>query len=157
MQGEGFRHPNVCALTVRYGALNVAPNPANDTWMTSSSPKVSLPGAVTLTLSGNGQNFNADKILHRRDEENTFWYYQYIHVEDIKPALGPSTGGTKILVEGRGFRQFTHPNGTVRDVPLFMRFTDFNGSPLGAPIEAQRVTHTDFVLRTPPGPPNSKA
>jgi len=42
--------------------------------LTTVSPKVSIPDAVTLSPSGNGQNYAPDYILHYRDVENTFTY-----------------------------------------------------------------------------------
>lgn len=54
LQGKGFKHPNVCNMKVRYGALEVTPNIFNDTSMQTSSPRVNLPGAVKLATSGNG-------------------------------------------------------------------------------------------------------
>ena len=75
LQGRGFKHPNVCNMKVRYGALEVTPNIFNDTSMQTISPKVNLPGAVKLATSGNGQNYANDIILHFRSVENTFTYY----------------------------------------------------------------------------------
>jgi hypothetical protein len=66
------------------------------------SPRVKVPDAVTLSPSGNGQNFAPDYTLHYRDIENTFTYIQDIFVQDLEPESGPSTGDTKIMVRGYG-------------------------------------------------------
>lgn len=73
--GQGFKHDNVCNLKIRYGALEVTPNIVNNTLVQTVSPQVSVPDAVVLAPSGNGQNYGADRTLHFRDIENTFTYY----------------------------------------------------------------------------------
>ena len=62
----GFSHPNVCNPKVKYGALEVTPELAGSFYKVVS-PKVALPGAVTLFPSGNGQNYGPDLTLHYRD------------------------------------------------------------------------------------------
>ena len=73
--GRGFKHENVCNLKIRYGALEVTPQIVNNTAVKTVSPRVSVPDAVVLSPSGNGQNYGADVTLHHRDPENTFTYY----------------------------------------------------------------------------------
>ena len=60
-------------------------------------------------------------VLHYRDPENTFTYYQDIYVEDYNPKAGPTSGKTKIKVKGLGFNQFKFENGTT-DNPIWVRF-----------------------------------
>jgi hypothetical protein len=67
-----------------------------------------LPDAVTLTPSGNGQNYGSDITLHYRDVENTFTYHQDVFVHLLHPQFGPTSGNTKIEVLGMGFKPFKH-------------------------------------------------
>lgn len=83
--GRGFKHENVCNLKIRYGALEVTPEITNTTMIHTVSPQVSVPDAVVLAPSGNGQNYGADLTLHYRDIENTFTYYQDMFVHDLHP------------------------------------------------------------------------
>ena len=89
------------------------------------SPRVSVPGAVVLSPSGNGQNYGADLSLHYRDVENTFTYYQEMYVHDLHPQSGPTSGRTRVEVTGIGFKQFKTDNGTLRDdIPLYAKFVE---------------------------------
>lgn len=73
--GRGFKHENVCNLKIRYGALETTPEIVSGEKVKTVSPRVSVPDAVVLAPSGNGQNYGADLTLHYRDIENTFTYY----------------------------------------------------------------------------------
>ena len=102
--------------------------------MKTVSPRVSVPDAVVLSPSGNGQNYGADLTLHKRDVENTFTYYQDMYVHDLHPQSGPTSGRTPVEVGGIGFKQFKHDDGRLRDdIPLFAKFIDqATGLDLGA-------------------------
>lgn len=127
--GRGFKHENVCNLKIRYGALEVTPEILDDKKVNTISPRVSVPDAVVLAPSGNGQNYGADLTLHYRDIENTFTYYQSMFVHDLHPQAGPTSGKTRIEVSGIGFKQFKFDNGTIRDdIPLYAKFEDMNGA-----------------------------
>ena len=89
--GRNFNQTNVCNRRVKYGTLEVTPVLVNDTCMEVVSPKVNDPGAVVLFPSGNAQNYAKDWILHFRDIENTYTYYQDMFVHDLHPQSGPTT------------------------------------------------------------------
>jgi len=123
LMGRGYTHDNVCNLKVRYGALEVTPEIVNNTMIKVISPRVSVPDAVVLAPSGNGQNYGADLTLHFRDIENTFTYYQNMFVHDLHPQSGPTSGKTRVEISGIGFKQFKYENGTIRDdIPLYAKF-----------------------------------
>lgn len=102
LTGLNFNHPHVCNPMVKYGALTVKPQIQGDQ-LVIISPKVNVPGAVTLYPSGNGQNYPTDYILHNRNIENTFTFIQDAFVHELTPSTGPSNGGTKVTVRGFGF------------------------------------------------------
>jgi len=85
---------------------------------------VSASGSVTLSPSGNAQNYAKDVILHFRDLENTFTYYQDVFIHDLYPQSGPTTGKTRLVVKGVGLRQFRNDDGSIKDVPIFVKFVD---------------------------------
>lgn len=101
--GKGFTHKNVCNLVLKYGVFEVKPLSVSADSVTCLSPKVLVPGSITIFPSGNGQNFAPDYTIHFRDEQNTFTYTQAMFVEDVTPNSGPSSGGTKLVVRGWGF------------------------------------------------------
>ncbi len=79
---------------------------------------------MTISPSGNGFNFAPDYTVHFRDEENTFTYVQDVFVSYFKPTMGPSIGGTKIVVSGQGFKQLKFENGTLKDAETWVRLVD---------------------------------
>ena len=104
LEGRGFKNPNICNLKVRYGALEVTPDEVyNNTMIKTESPEVSVPDAVVLAASGNGQQYAKDWVYHHRDIENTFTYIQDILVHTLRPQSGPTTGRTRIEISGIGF------------------------------------------------------
>jgi hypothetical protein len=74
--------------------------------MNITSPISKTPVSVVVSIALNGQQFVNDKILHYRDFENTFTYYQDLYISDYGPKAGPTSGKTVIRVRGMGFNQF---------------------------------------------------
>lgn len=71
---------------------------------------------------------------------------------------GPTSGNTKIVVEGYGFKQVKFDNGTYRgDVPIYARFNDMQGNPIGEPKQGQKITNEQFVWYSPPANVGTKA
>ena len=101
--GEGFAQDGVCNLTIRYGSMTQHVQAISDNEIDSTSPAVSVPDAVTISVSLNGQQFIRDNTLHYRDIENTFTYYQDMIVSDFSPKSGPISGKTRLTVPGLGF------------------------------------------------------
>jgi len=79
-----------------------------------------------MSISLNGQQYVNDKILHFRDIENTFTYYQPIFIKDFSPKAGPTSGKTRMKVSGMGFNQLKGDNRTESDDPIWIRFIDYN-------------------------------
>jgi len=141
----------VCNLKIRYGALEVTPTIVNGTVVETVSPQVSVPDAVVLSPSGNGQNYGADLTLHFRDIENTFTYYQDMWVHDLHPQAGPTSGKTRVEVSGIGFKQFKYENGTLRDdIPLYVKFEDLSTrKTIGEVTKVTEIDNDSFVYYTP--------
>ena len=135
------------------------PTLVNDTCMEVVSPRVSAPGAVVLSPSGNAQNYAKDWILHFRDLENTFTYYQDIFVHDLHPQAGPTTGGTRLEVQGIGFKQFKYDNGTLRDdMPVYVKFVDQStGNQIGEIGKISDIQNDAFAWHTPKAKEGTKA
>lgn len=149
--GRGYKHENVCNLKIRYGALETTPEIVNNTVVKTVSPRVSVPDAVVLAPSGNGQNYGADLTLHYRDIENTFTYYQDMFVHDLHPQAGPTTGKTRVEVRGIGFTQFKYDNGTIRyDQPLYAKFVEAQtGKDIGSVTTITEIDNDSFIFYTP--------
>lgn len=135
------------------------PKMFNDTHMEVISPRVSVPDAVVLSPSGNAQNYGKDWTLHYRDLENTFTYYQDIFVHDLHPQAGPTSGKTRLEVQGIGFRQFKYDNGTLReDLPLYIKFVDMNtGKQIGDIGVITEIDNDSFIWYTPKAHEGTKA
>jgi len=157
--GRNFDQRNICDLKVRYGSIEVQPKRFNDTHLQVTSPRVSLPGSVTLSPSGNAQNYAKDWILHHRDVENTFTYYQNMFVYDLHPQAGPTTGKTHLEIQGIGFNQFKHDNGTLRsDQPLYVKFVDqASNNQIGEIGTVKNIDNDAFYWQTPPAREGTKA
>jgi hypothetical protein len=69
-------------------------NETSDTDAFVLSPAVNIPDAVVVAVALNGQQFTKDIILHVKDIENTFEYYQDPTIAGVHPVSGPSIGGT---------------------------------------------------------------
>jgi hypothetical protein len=91
--------------------------------MNITSPISKTPVSVVVSIALNGQQFVNDKILHFRDPENKFTYYQDLYISDYGPKAGPTSGKTAIRVRGMGFNQFKFLNGTEK-VKIYVRFID---------------------------------
>lgn len=61
-------------MTVRYGAIQQKVLNFTNTEMNITAPNATIPDAVVVSVSLNGQQFINDKTLHYRDIENTFTY-----------------------------------------------------------------------------------
>ena len=72
-------------------------------------------------------------------------------VHDLHPQAGPTSGNTRILVSGVGFKQFKYDNGTLRhDVPLFAKFVDAaNGQDIGTVQRIDKIKNDEFPFYTP--------
>ena len=106
-------------MTVRYGTIPQQVTAVSDSEISVSSPSVSVPDAVTVSVSLNGQQFIADKTLHYRDHENTFTYTQDFLITEYAPKGGPISGKTRLRVQGLGIK---------RGQEIWVRFRDASTS-----------------------------
>jgi hypothetical protein len=123
------------------------------------SPRVSVPDDVVLSPSGNAQNYAKDWTLHFRDKENTYTYYQDIFVHDMHPQAGPTSGKTRLEVQGIGFKQFKYDDGRIRDdMPLYVKFVDAStGKQIGDVGLITEIDNDAFVWYTPKAKEGTKA
>lgn len=93
--GSGFNQEGACNKTVRFATWEVKPiNETEDTTIWVKSPAVNIPDAVVVAVALNGQQFTKDIVLHVKDDENTFEYYNPPLVTSFTPRSGPNIGGT---------------------------------------------------------------
>lgn len=93
--GTGFNQEGACNRTIRFATYEVKPiNETLDTTIWVKSPAVKIPDAVVVSVALNGQQFSKDFILHVKDDENTFEYYNDPLVSSFTPHSGPNIGGT---------------------------------------------------------------
>jgi len=76
ISGNGYEDSGICNLTVRFGPTHVTPTNVQKNNVTCLSPVANVPDSVVVSVSGNGQDFTSDVIIHNRDEENTFTYVE---------------------------------------------------------------------------------
>lgn len=122
--GKSLSHPNMCNKKVRFGQQVYEVQSATDTNVVVQTQPVPVPGAVVVTISGNGQQYSDDITLHFRDRANTYEFFQSIIVEDILPNSAKATGHTEIHLTGMLFDQFKNHNGTAKDVDYKCRYRD---------------------------------
>jgi len=80
--------------------------------------------------------------LAKEDDDNGSTYFVPYTIQEIYPSSGPISGGTEVIVQGRGFG-----SSDVGDIPR-CRF----GSPSNyAIVEAEILSYNRLVCRSPPG------
>jgi hypothetical protein len=112
---------------VRFATFEVKPiNDTTDTTIWVKTPKVKIPDAVVVSVALNGQQFSKDIVLHVKDPENTFEFYDDPFVSSYTPRSGPSIGGTRMKVFGYGFTPRKDKEGNVDKTrnKLYVRFVD---------------------------------
>jgi len=91
-------------------------------------------------MSGNGQQYTADRTLHYRDQQNTFEYYQPYAVIRVQPSQASNSGNTPLILDGILFDQFKFDNGTEKRVPILCRFKDGAGNLLDKARKMRRIS-----------------
>ena len=117
-----------------------------------------MPDAVVLAASGNAQQYGADWVLHKRDIENTFTYYQPILVHTLRPQSGPTTGRTRIEISGIGFQQIRTEQGPYRnDISVYVKFKDLDGNDIGNATKITDMDNDIIIWHTPNATEGTKA
>jgi hypothetical protein len=82
VHGSGFNQEGACNKTVRFATFEIKPiHETEDNLITVLSPQVKVADEVVVAVALNGQQFNKDIVLHKRDYENTFSYTNYYYGE----------------------------------------------------------------------------
>lgn len=151
IRGQHFNQSNFCEFVVRYGCKLLPFTLINDTAINVTSFPTSMPGAVVVSVSGNGQQFINDITLHFRDKSNTFEFYQPIFVEWAKPDVVTNGGNSPILLRSIHFDQFKHENGTTRIEPIHCRFVEDTeeGKVIGKEMIMKRVDNERQICTVP--------
>ena len=91
-----------------------------------TSPAVSVPDPVVVSVALNGQQFTRDFILHVKDDANSFEYYSDPFITSFTPKSGPSVGGTRMKISGFGFMPRKDKDGIAdkEKNKMFIRFVD---------------------------------
>lgn len=98
-----------------------------------------------------------DKILHFRDIENTFTYYQNLYISDYGPKAGPTSGKTAIRVRGMGFSQFKYQNGSS-SARIWVRFIDaYTNQTISEETLTYNQNDREFWWKTPAANLDTKA
>ena len=63
--------------------------------------------------------------------------------------MGPSTGGTKVVVSGQGFKQIKFENGTLKDFDTWVRMVDAQGNVKMSSQLLTDLSETRFSFITP--------
>lgn len=90
------------------------------------APSVNITGDTVVAVALNGQQFSKDFILHVKDEENNYMYYDEPYISNFKPKTGPSIGGTRVKINGFGFTPKRDKNGLKdkKKNKVWVRFVD---------------------------------
>ena len=63
--------------------------------------------------------------------------------------MGPSTGGTNIVVNGKGFKQIKFENGTLKNTDTWVRMVDSQGNVTMSPKLLTDLAETKFSFKSP--------
>jgi hypothetical protein len=148
--GKNLNHPNMCNKKIRFGQQVYNPDSATDSNVLVMTQPVSVPGAIVVTMSGNGQQYSDDITLHFRDRPNTYEFFQPVLVEDIMPNIATAGGHTNIHLTGMLFDQFKNHNGTSKELDWKCRFKDGMGNVIGDERNMTRVSDIEYICQTPP-------
>lgn len=101
-------------------------------------------------------------MLHIKDDENTFEYYDEPFVTSYTPKSGPSIGGTAIQLNGFGFTPRKDKDGNVdkNKNKMYIRFVDPSTNEELYPatlVNQDELADDQAIWRTPPLPANTKA
>ncbi len=153
LTGRGFRPVCACNVTVRFGTFQVRPVNFTEDTVFVRTPNVTLPDDVVVSYGVNGQQYNPDITLNKKDVENTFTYYGKPIVTNYHPRKGPSVGGTVIKITGFGFTPYRDNDGNIEKRPVWIRLRRYdNPSIVTPPKEAEYVDNENIRWTTPPGP-----
>lgn len=100
--------------------------------------------------------------MHLKDEENTFTYYEEPFISGFHPLTGPSSGGSKIKINGFGFTQRKDKWGNYdkKKNKVWVRMVNPDtGEVLSASkeVDADSLSDDEAVWETTSQPPGTKA
>jgi len=140
IDGKGFNQEGACNKVIRLGTMEVKPfNETEDgaiyIRVPGGDPLVLFPDQVVVSVALNGQQFAKDRIIHVRDEQNTYEYYEDPIISSFGPKKGSSLGGTPIKINGIGFTPLKNKDGEVDPIrnKVWVRFVDPETQELIAP------------------------
>lgn len=162
--GEGFAQYGACNKTARYSVFEkkLINDTDNDTFIYTESPAANIPDAVVYAVALNGQQFSRDYILHWRDFENTFSFYDDPTFIGYTPKRGPSTGKTPIKIKGFGFMPSKDEENkpTIDRNRMWVRFIDPDTREelaQSSEVAPEQLTEETALWHTPPMPPGTRA
>jgi len=123
---EGGLNYTICSFGTRSVAATVH-GPGYITCMAPASDVVqrAMPFAVSL----NGQQHSEERM--------DYWYYNDPQVTVLEPALGPETGGNKVVLRGNNFKPFRPDQGELEiSNSTFCAFTFFDPEHRGVRVPA---------------------
>jgi hypothetical protein len=126
--GGDFAQFGACNITVRFATYQVKPIEVTHDYMVVRSPQANLTGAVVVQVALNGRQFDKDITVSLRDEQNTFYYYKFPYVVEMKPNKGTTIGNTEIDLLGVGFRDPFNTLTALEKHKMYYRFVDCNNN-----------------------------
>ena len=116
------------------------------------TPNVTHPDDVVVSHGINGQQYNPDITLNKKDPENTFTYYGRPIITNYYPHKGPSVGGTIIKITGFGFTPFKDNDGKPAKRPVWIRLRKYNATNVVTKSKpADYVDNENIHWTAPPG------
>jgi len=145
--GFDFNQPGACNVTVRFATYQVKPLKYSNNNIIVKSPQANYTGAVVVQVALNGRQFEKDITVGHRDQQNTFYYYKFPFVSELKPQKGPTIGGTLVKITGSGFEEPFYDVKSSELRKLFYRFVNCKDHKevYSAPGSFTRVHHSHTV------------
>ena len=156
ISGKNLKPDCACNVTVRFGTFQVRPLNYTSEYIFVRTPNVTLPDDVVVSYGINGQQYNFDINLNKKDPENTFTYYSKPIITYYYPRRGPSVGGTLIKITGLGFTPFKDNDGNIEKRPIWIRMRKYDSGAISPPKLADFVDNENIHWTTPAGEADSK-
>lgn len=147
VRGDNFTQKAVCNVTVRFGTVEVVPVYYNDSYISVTTPQVSMPGLAIVQTALNGQqftDFEGPKNLGGSKYDTAvldYYYYEAPVITGFSPLGGPSSGNSVLYVYGAGFGE--------EGSPVYLRFKHSSNNSEISTIQCNDVQINKVTCYTP--------
>ena len=146
---ESTNITNYCALTCRFGTMQVPATLKSPTEVSCDSPTVTCPGKTVVQVSLNGQQYTTNQYdVH----PSVFYYYPHLIVSYVQPDSVPTSGGSILTIYGEGFLMSRNSTVSSTTGRTMLTYTCQYSSSTGAILGTTTATYVDDSIVKCPTP-----